>query len=125
IESRLGALGELADVRRAIETREQRDLELGRGVARLQSASVSALKSETDSLNARATEIAAASRRVEDTARAALERDATVEQRLGAIESRLGALGELADVRRAIETREQRDLGSEGRRGGRESSTVV
>ena len=88
-----------------LQQREQRDLELGREMARLQSAAVSALKSETDSLTARATEIEAASRRVQETARAALERDATVEQRLGAIESRLGAVGDREDVRREIETR--------------------
>jgi hypothetical protein len=68
-------------------------------------AATSVLRSELDSLSALATEIAAASRRVEETARAALERDATVEQRLDAIESRLGALGDLASVCREIETR--------------------
>jgi hypothetical protein len=68
-------------------------------------AALSVLRSELDSLSALATEIAAASRRVEETARAALKRDATVEQRLDAIESRLGALGDLADVRREMETR--------------------
>ena len=68
-------------------------------------AATSALRSEMDSLSACATETEAAYRRVQETGRAALERDATVEQRLGAIESRLGALGDLADVRREIETR--------------------
>jgi hypothetical protein len=88
-----------------LQQREQRDLDLGQEMARLQSATVSALKSETDSLSARATEIEAASRRVQDATRAALEHDATVEQRLGTIESRLGALVDIGDVRREIDTR--------------------
>jgi len=88
-----------------LQQREHRDLELEREMARLQSATVSVLKSETDALSARATEIEAASQRVQDTARAALERDATVERRFGAIESRLGALVDRAEVRREIGTR--------------------
>ena len=88
-----------------LQQREQRDVELGREMARLQSATVSALKSEMDSLSARATEIGAAYRRVQETALAALQRGATVEQRLGAIQSRLGALGDREDVRREIEKR--------------------
>ncbi len=68
-------------------------------------AAASALRSEVDSLSARVTQIGAEFSRVQETARAALERGATVELRLGAIESRLGPLGDLEDVRREIEKR--------------------
>lgn len=68
-------------------------------------AAASALRSEVDSLGALVTQIGAEFSRVQETARAALERGATVELRLGAIESRLGPLGDLEDVRREIEKR--------------------
>jgi hypothetical protein len=68
-------------------------------------AAASAPRSEMDSLGALVTQVGAELSRVQETARAALDRGATVEQRLGAIESRLGPLGDLEDVRREIEKR--------------------
>jgi hypothetical protein len=68
-------------------------------------AADSALRSEMDSLGALVTQIAAEFSRVQETAGTALERGDAVEHRLGAIESRLGPLGDLEDVRREIDKR--------------------
>ena len=68
-------------------------------------AAASALRGEMDSLSALVCQIGAELSRVQETARAALDHGATVDQRLGAIESRLGPLGDLEDVRREIEKR--------------------
>jgi PEGA domain len=68
-------------------------------------AAASALRSEMDSLSARVIPLGVEFSRVQETARAALDRGATVEKRLLALESRLAPLGDLTDVRREIEKR--------------------